>query len=136
MKSMKRIFVMAAALAAITGLAETVSVKSPDGRNEIMLSDADGLARRKGEVWQIGAITGWKARTLVIDTAFLGAGEWEAEIFADAPEAGVEATHYTRTLRRIRAGERLTVELAPGGSWTARFVFGLHRTIINLKAED
>ena len=57
----------------------------------------------------------------MIDTAFLGAGEWKVEIFADAPEAGVEATRYTRTLRRIRAGERLTVELAPGGGWTARF---------------
>ncbi len=79
------------------------------------------LARRKGDAWYAGAMTDWTGRTVELDTSFLGAGDWAAEIWADAPDAATEPTHYVKASRTVRAGEKLAVALAPGGGWAARF---------------
>lgn len=36
------------------------------------------------------------------------------------PNADRDATDYVRTVATVRAGEKLTAKLAPGGGWTAR----------------
>ena len=79
------------------------------------------LARRSGGTWHVGAITNWEAREIGIPTDFLGDGEWRAEVFRDADDADKEPTHYIHETRTVKAGERLTFRLAPGGGLAARF---------------
>ena len=79
------------------------------------------VARRKGDEWWVGAITDWSSRALSIDTFFLGAGEWKVEIFSDAEDSASVPERWTKCSRRLRAGEKIQVDLAPGGGWTARF---------------
>ena len=80
------------------------------------------MARRKGEVWYASAICSWEPRKIQLDTAFLGEGKWRAEIFADGINADRDATDYVRRTATVTAGDKLSLELAPGGGWTARFV--------------
>ena len=79
------------------------------------------VARRKGRDWWLGAITDWEARELVLPTLFLGSGEWTMEAFEDAPDATVNAEHYTRRVSKVKAGEPLRIKLAPGGGFAAHF---------------
>ena len=79
------------------------------------------VARRKGKDWWLGAITNWDARSLSMPTDFLGGGEWNVEVFEDAPDANVNAEHYVRRTFKIRSGEPLKANLAPGGGFAARF---------------
>jgi alpha-glucosidase len=78
------------------------------------------LARRKGDVWYVGAMTNWKNRTLTVDFFFLGDGDYEAEVFSDGLNADKEATDYRRETIRLTAKDKKEIELYPGGGWTAR----------------
>ena len=72
-------------------------------------------ARRSGDAWYLGAMTNWDARDLEIPLGFLGPGNYEAQIFADGPDADKVATSLTVSRKRLRAGEKLRVHLASGG---------------------
>lgn len=78
------------------------------------------LARRKGDVWFVSAMTNWTPRDYLLDLSFLDAGEYEAEIFCDGINADREATDYRREIRTVQAGDKLNIHMAPGGGWTAR----------------
>ena len=80
------------------------------------------IARRKGEVWYVAAINSWEPCKMEIETSFLGEGKWRAEIFADGVNADRDATDYVKTSKAVRAGEKMKIDLAPGGGWVARFV--------------
>jgi len=73
------------------------------------------LARKKGDSWYVGAITDWEARPLDLPLGFLGAGEYEATIFADGPDAATEGTSLDVSKMTVTAGDRLSLKLAPGG---------------------
>jgi alpha-glucosidase len=73
------------------------------------------LARRKGESWYVGAMTDWEAREIALELAFLGVGEYEAQVFADGPDAATEATSLAVEKKRVMAGDKLDLRLAPGG---------------------
>ena len=73
------------------------------------------IARRKDEVWYVGAMTNWDARDLELPLDFLGADEYDAQIFADASDADKVATSLRITSKRVTAGDKLSVHLAPGG---------------------
>jgi alpha-glucosidase len=45
----------------------------------------------------------------------LGTGEYEAQIFADGPDADKVATSLSITKKQVRGGDKLTTHLAPGG---------------------
>ncbi|MGI4020291.1 MAG: glycoside hydrolase family 97 protein [Janthinobacterium lividum] len=79
------------------------------------------IARKKGSTWYVGAMTNWDARQLTIDCSFLGDGNYKAIIFADGVNADQDATDYKRTEVIVTAKNKLTVKMAPGGGWTARF---------------
>ena len=51
------------------------------------------MARRSGKDWYVGSITNWDARTVKVPLDFLGEGKYVAEIYADAADAGTNATH-------------------------------------------
>ncbi len=77
------------------------------------------IARRSGTTWFLGALTDGSARQLDLDLAFLPPGRYALTLFADGPNAGRAAMDYTRSVRSVVAGERLRLELAPGGGAAA-----------------
>jgi len=80
------------------------------------------LARRKGSTWYVAAITDWTPRQMELDLNFLdGGGDYTAEIFCDGINADIRAIDYKREMKRFSKGDGLTVSLASGGGWVARF---------------
>ena len=76
-----------------------------------------------GDVW-VGAMTDWTAREVPLDLAFLGDGRWEIEAFADGPNADRYGADWRRETHAATAADRLTIRMAPGGGWVARFTRG------------
>ena len=77
------------------------------------------IARRKGAVWYLAAMTDWTARDLTIDLSFLGEGTHQADIFADGVNAAKEAIDYKHSRQAVKRSDRLAVHLSSGGGWTA-----------------
>lgn len=77
------------------------------------------LARRNGDNWYIGAMTGDEARQLEFDLSFLGTGTFSAEIMSDGINAHRAAVDYKRQLLELTPSQPLTAHLAPGGGWAA-----------------
>jgi alpha-glucosidase len=73
-----------------------------------------------GEIW-VGAMTDWTARQIPLELAFLGSGRWEAEILEDGLNADRYGADWRREAREVTAADRLTIRMAPGGGWLARF---------------
>ncbi|WP_052850170.1 glycoside hydrolase family 97 protein [Streptomyces avicenniae] len=95
-------------------------------RTEVLAAEVgDHLvtARRSGDEWFTGAMTGEHARTLRYPLSFLGAGDWVAEAYTDAPDADYEtnptALAVTRTL--VTAADTFTAELVRSGGQAVRF---------------
>ena len=77
------------------------------------------IARRKGSTWYLAAMTDWTPRDLTIDLSFLGAGQYQADIFADGVNALKDATDYKYTRQTVASSTRLPIHLSSGGGWTA-----------------
>ena len=56
----------------------------------------------------------------MLDFSFLEEGHFQAIIFKDGMNADRDATDYTREVIKISKGDKLTIQLAPGGGWSAR----------------
>ena len=78
-------------------------------------------ARRKGGAWYAAGMTNAEARDFDLCTKFLGAGEWTAEIFRDAPNADVEPAKYVHEKKVVKAGDKFAVHMAPGGGFVVKF---------------
>jgi len=92
---------------------ETVGV---DGR----IGEWAVLARRKGTEWWVGAMTDWNERDVVVPLGFLGAGRFEATVYADGANASRTATDYRVTTQIVDAATRLPVALKQGGGAVIR----------------
>ena len=79
------------------------------------------VARRKGDVWYAAGITNADWRYFVLDTSFLGDGKWDMEIFKDSSSSDDSPETYIHTRLGIRAGERITIRMAAGGGFAAKF---------------
>ena len=79
------------------------------------------IARKKGGVWYVAAMTDWTARDLSIDLSFLGEGLFSADCFADGVNALKDGTDYKHTKQTVSAHEKLQVHLSSGGGWTGIF---------------
>jgi alpha-glucosidase len=73
------------------------------------------VARRSGNDWYVGSITNWDARTVKVPLSFLGEGKYTAEIYADAADAGTNATHTEFAKQTVDRNTVLEVKMAPGG---------------------
>ncbi|GGF12206.1 retaining alpha-galactosidase [Flavobacterium limi] len=74
------------------------------------------IARKKANVWYLGAITNWDSRETTIDFSFLEKGKkFEAEIFSDGLNADKAANDYKREIVTIDSTTKLTYRLASGG---------------------
>jgi alpha-glucosidase len=78
------------------------------------------LARRSGSDWFVGGMTDWSVRNLELDLSFLPAGEYSMEIFRDGINAEKHAQDYKHLNTNVRSGEKMNIEMAPGGGWVAR----------------
>jgi alpha-glucosidase len=73
------------------------------------------VARRKNDTWFIGAMSNWEGRALQVDLGFLGSGKYSAEIYADGPNADVNAEEVSITRTSVTPSETLSLRLAKGG---------------------
>jgi len=78
------------------------------------------LARKKGAIWYVGAMTDWDARDLSLDFSFLGAGDFQAVIFKDGINADRDGTDYKKEVIKISSDTKLNIHLAPGGGWAGK----------------
>lgn len=80
------------------------------------------VARRaKDGSWYAAALNNKDPRDYVLDTAFLGSGEWTATLFRDAADADARPTHYVKEAKTFKAGDKVTFRLAAGGGFVAKF---------------
>jgi alpha-glucosidase len=78
------------------------------------------IARKKGTVWYLGAITNWDSREVIIDFSFLEKGKkYEAEIFSDGLNADKAAQDYKREIITVDSTTKLKYRLAGGGGLAA-----------------
>jgi len=77
------------------------------------------IARRKAGAWYVGAMSNWDARELALDFSFLPKGTYEAEVFRDGINADRDATDYKKELIKIDSGDKLKIQISPGGGWAA-----------------
>jgi len=80
------------------------------------------IARRRGGEWFVGSITDWDARELDLPLSFLGSGAYDAEIYADGPNAAAQPKDSVVEKRRVNAQTVLKLKLAPGGGSAIRLV--------------
>ena len=73
------------------------------------------VARKSGTSWFLGGMTNWDSRDLEIPLGFLGPGTYVAQVFADGADADKTATSLNLVTKKVKAGDKLTVHLAPGG---------------------
>ena len=73
------------------------------------------VARRSGRDWYIGSITNWNARTVKAPLGFLGEGKFVAEIYADAADAGENATHTEFSRQTVDRNSVLEIRMVSGG---------------------
>ncbi len=92
---------------------ETVAL---DGR----VGEYTVIARRKNDIWYIGAMSNWSARDITLDLSFLRDGNYEAQIFKDGINADREATDYKTENLNVSAKDKIKAHLSPGGGWVAR----------------
>lgn len=78
------------------------------------------IARRSGKDWFVGALTDWTSRDMKLDLSFLPAGEYNLDIFRDGINADQNAMDYKHFKATAKAGDIMTIHLAPGGGWAAK----------------
>ncbi len=75
------------------------------------------VAKRKGQKWFIGAITGKDSQTLTLPLDFLGAGSHHITYFEDGPNSDRQALEYRQREATVNSTSTLTLRLAPNGGW-------------------
>ena len=80
-------------------------------------------ARRSGDDWFVGAMTGLQARDITINTAdFLQKGKkYRVEIYNDDPALNTR-TKVSSTVQTLKAGKVLKLHLQPSGGTALRFI--------------
>jgi alpha-glucosidase len=78
------------------------------------------LARQSGTEWFVGALTDWTKREMEVDLSFLPSGDYRMEIFQDGINADKHAQDYKHVVTNVKSGDKIKINLAPGGGWVAR----------------
>jgi len=77
------------------------------------------VARKSKDVWYIGGMTNWEARTFNIDLSFLNHKKYKIEILKDGVNVDKHASDYQIISKDLAAEKTLSVEIAAGGGYTA-----------------
>lgn len=78
------------------------------------------IARQKGDVWYVGSLTDWNARTLELDLSFLKAGNYTAEIYHDGVNANRIASDYKKEKIAVPANRKIEITMAQGGGYVMK----------------
>ncbi|MFC1633368.1 glycoside hydrolase family 97 protein [Planctomycetota bacterium] len=73
------------------------------------------VARRNKDDWYVGTMTDWIARELKIPLGFLSAGDYTAELYADAADAETNPNNLLKERYGVRATDVIVTRLASGG---------------------
>jgi len=84
------------------------------------VSDYLITARKKGDDWFVGGMTDWTARSFDIPLNFLPSGNYEAAICKDGLNAERYPSDYTITTSQVKGGDKIHVDMAPGGGFVMR----------------
>jgi len=77
------------------------------------------VARKNGDKWYIGGMTNWDARSFTIPLTFLEGKKYKIEILKDGINVGKHAADYQLFTEEINKGDKLQVDMAAGGGYTA-----------------
>ncbi|MBQ9650043.1 MAG: glycoside hydrolase family 97 protein [Prevotella sp.] len=91
---------------------ETVAIDGQMGEYTV-------IARRKGTIWYVAAMTDWTERDIDVPLHFLGAGTYRADIFADGVNALKDGTDYRHHQQQVDKESCLHIHLSSGGGWVA-----------------
>ncbi len=80
------------------------------------------VARRKGNDWYVGTINNSTAKTLDIPLSFLSDGNYQAEIYVDAPDNDPNPNHLVKTTKEVTKKEVMTINFQAGGGQVMRLV--------------
>jgi alpha-glucosidase len=76
------------------------------------------LARRNGDTWFIGGLTGSVGQTISIDFSFLGEGQFEMELWRDGENTRADGTNYEYFKEEsINSEMKYIISMAEGGGW-------------------
>ena len=77
------------------------------------------VARKKDNIWYLGAMTDWEERNLEIDLSFLDEGVYNIEIMQDGINANKSAQDYKRSVIIATKHDKIKIDMAKGGGWAA-----------------
>jgi alpha-glucosidase len=80
------------------------------------------IARRKGETWWVGGISGNTSRTLKTSFLFLQDGNWKAEIYQDDLQTPLNPNGVLIKSVSVRDSSVLELPMAAGGGFTMKLV--------------
>ncbi len=78
------------------------------------------VARRSGHDWYVGVINNSTPRTLSFKTDFLASGQYEAEIYCDAPDSAENPNKLEKRLMSVDRNGRCSIDLASCGGAAIR----------------
>jgi alpha-glucosidase len=81
-------------------------------------------ARRKGKVWYVGSMSAKQSRDLTLPLSFLGAGNYQVDLWKDAPDADTEPNHLTTEHFTLSRNDTLKLHIALDGGFVARLTPG------------
>lgn len=84
------------------------------------IADYVAVAKRKGSVWYVGAMTDWSKRDMTLDFSFLGEGNWKMDVYRDGINANKAACDYVKETVNVPADGKVKIHMAPGGGWAAK----------------
>ncbi len=78
------------------------------------------MARKNGDNWYVATITNWSPRKQTLNFDFLDDNQtYTMEIIKDGLNSDIRAIDYKKEVRKIKKGDTIEVDLAPGGGWVA-----------------
>ena len=80
------------------------------------------VARRKGMDWYVGTINNTQSRTIKVSLEFLPAGNYTAELYADAPDSEKNPNHLIKQSKNVTKSDTLSLTMASGGGQVMRIV--------------
>ena len=84
------------------------------------VGEAVVVARRKGDKWYIGGISGSKGKEVTINLDFLSEGkEYNMEYFQDGVNAERQAMDYKKKNEKVNAFSNITIRMVRNGGWAA-----------------
>lgn len=89
---------------------------------EAKIAEYLSMARKHGRDWYIGGMTDEKARTMTVDFSFLDSGAYTLTLFRDGVNADRWAEDYKKIVQPVKAGDKLQIQLAPGGGFAGRLI--------------